>query len=1227
MVVAFQEQRPGQDGEVAANLERHVEHYRKRLDKVTRGLSKTEAWQGCGVHLYQQASCLLWGDYDYATFYIGDDLESIAGISMGCDAIAQEFLFGSPYALKGREEECHQAVAGLFLREKAKRRPLISVTRLKLGDHLICAGIEIRRAIVREVYRLADESDGAVVPIVLRCWAWPELVIILLGDKPTPMVETICQIEQLNLETLIDRESTLKSALYDALDHRTPYWMLNLWVHGYKNDEDDQDQEVVKQEVVKRPSPRDPESLLGHLKKRHPIVASRTQLGILREGWETTRLRRRPENLDEVIAHAFFPYFLDQVERTNTQDMALLAEIGEQRRLELDALKKLSDDGKSPFRATITIQLKPGHLAIVRRFADGLRRALRGLPPRPKEERSTLDPELEHDRTSEILGGNVGQLTVLRLSFEVYPDQHGFFNLLRVSHSFRVCDYVRRHLLAISTQIDWPETHLLSACSLGEPESNHKSSGYGLFREASPVAALDWEWLEQRLHRIGRVEGLAMRSWTNAVSRITTRPEMFGAMIEVYRVVQAVRSEIFKSAVSESHRGTSTDPPADDTQKHRDMIADAALGLGAHIQNAYQQRLQFSPVMSGAPPINGQLPYGVNQIVRMVDGVVSIILQAAFLNPENPLCENHDLPGRTSLIVFTPESSIAMEHHLDFGVTHLSLLQAWTPLGLCLIFHELGHHIVQNHFRMLSGGNYAEFDQLEANWFRARDRVVETILPKLDETLRIKPEDDIPRKWKYRLHTFLEDIFAHAVWRRIGCGSSEEAWGIFVEQFLAGAGMRLRTAPSKLISPEAALEFWAGCITQLIIQRALFECDDDASCFQESHSCEANRENLLHAWVSGKTVGVVDGILFRVHEYCVGEIYYYRAACPDSGFHSAETPEESNLEALKILSNNLLNQWRPIIKAVVDCPSDRDGQDDYLNILGNFLAEMRAIASHLEEVHLRERAENPVYSGLRQRTHQGISVTKAPWNAISSHQPGGYPTATAVLWVREILAGVTLQFRDARKSSGCVSIRRNERMEFDGPADGRPAKGYYVDFIGGLFVAGIDERKGYLSNRLAAIESLGAIANRVLTSSIGLRFERSRHYHRMRLTGDPVSLDIVHTDRRRKARRNVRAEVFDISPVGLGIMVDPEDGVLFKKGDPVEVPDHRGAVVHTSVVHSSVVHGAAPPDGGPMWHIGLKIEPETSDPPSLAHDDDEFFMLPETRPRREILWIKTDQEI
>ena len=1146
LVIAFQEQPPFQDGEIVANLEDHIQHYLLRLQRITKSPETWSSRRIAGVPLYEPSSCLLWGEYDYATFYLGDDLESVASISIGCGAIAQEFLFGSPYALEESDDACLSTIRRLFQVDADRPRPLVAITRLKLGDHLLPMGVDLRRAVAKEVHRVA--RDAQVEPLVLRCWSWPEIIVILLADQPDALVKATQQIDHFNLQALCDRHSGLKEAMNKALEHDVPRRIWQLWVQGHAYASEDQ---VPSEELSTR-------NLRDEILKRHAVVATRTQIGILKAGWPG-EYKKDPASLMEAIAHAFSPGNLAGVEQKFTYKQ-ILDELTELRKNEVD---QLLAGGDRLFSATVTMQAKPGHAEFVFHFAEQVCGAL-------NKPLADLSRELKNRHSALVRGGSIGQEASLILTLPVASSFKGFCTLLCVSHSFRICSIVRHDLLTVTTLLDWPKAHLPEYRSRQElapvyrerveaqkNSAPSRPNGYRLFSSPTPLHPVDFERKVFRRYGVGRVEGRSLRAWFSSINHVTTRPEMLSSMIEVYRAARCVRANLIvnePTGSEESKRSVA-----------HNLLAAEALDVGEYLQRAYQQRLQFSPIMSGAPQINGQLPYGVSQIVKMLDGVVSVIMQAAFLAEERVPSE-----WRSTLVVFGPGSSLTTNRLLSLRLLQLNLLQAWTPLSLCALFHELGHSMVSWQHWCHADGCWEFFYRKRQEWRHSLSHVCEYAQQVIEEfqahngdnenvaedpdDLAVGHDEDgdfIIDFVSFRVPPFLEDVFSHAVWRRIGCKND---WDVFVIQFMAARGMGLRNpqnsrpplsgTPTCLHDPNHIYETLAEVIAHLVVQKI----------FQQANDVVEKAFELLYDFLEKITDGD-DSIIREMIPFVDGELHF----C-----HSFKPWSSQKEDVVDSLRRFLMSTWIPVLHAVC---MKHELNRAYRESLSELFDRLNRLENKLDTEYENVKNDSD-FKEIAKNVKNGESVVdRLPWQMLDKRDGEYSPSALAVLWVREILLGMTQHFRDAkRQPKGWLSVRRDSNLDVDSER-GTP-EGIFVDFIGGLFVAGHTTREEYLRIRLAATESLSAVAARVLSASVRSRLERSRRYLRYNIRGDE------RVTVRLPDHRTIDLRVLDQSPISVGAEAFcQEDADVFRhllNGRQQYEVEGNGARSRTAVVFQAI---------------------------------------------------------
>lgn len=1126
LVIAFQAQRPDLDRDLLRNVRYHIKDYRERLARLG-----TPERPAIAKGYYRPKTYAVWGDYDFATFYMGDDLESVPTISNTAMAPSQEFLFGSPYAI-GDELS---AVADLDHLLGPEGPSLVIVSRVKLGDHLLAvAGGELRCAVARWVHERARHRSARA--IVLRCWSWPDLIVVSMGKDPRELLALSREVEQVGLQDLMGVNGELEDAFSAALEHPVGRSLLSQWVFGRPSSP------RGGTEVV---SPREPADVLQELRQRDAAVAAKTQIAM--------PLPDTDDPLYDLVLQDVGEHWHveGELEATRADVERLLADL---RREAGELGGQVTAFGA--FTARIVLQGKPGHAAAVHRFAEHLRGDLQACRCR-------------------LRAGTAGQSETTILELAIPPTVEGLGFLLRISVSFRVCPRIRSQLSMTETQLEWDCATCGEDGRTRPPAPSNRRTGYSLLTPATPPRAMEFQRRLTTRRRVGRVEALALQAWHTAVEQMTGRPEMFGAMIEVQKGATIVYRELLL------HSDLESGP----------LLAQSVLEMGEYFQRAYQQRLQFSPVVSGAPPINGQLPFGVNQIVRMVDGLASVVTQAAF-TADVEARPDPDLPARANVVFFDADPELGTMAIQDFGVLKLSLLQAMTPLSLTLLFHELGHLVVRRSFWHGSGRDYWQFMAQKRKWWSHRHACAQQIVAATQKIVgRLKdsatPDWFEPPEWCDWIEIFLEDIFAHAVWRRVGCGGD---WKLFVTQFLAGAamGIRTRTQQARQDGPHHPTEFialWPTAVAHLAVQRILMQSGERTAGLRNRLGDDVER------------ACIVAEMIREIAPFARGEYVYYRSSVgSDDSLDPADVEGE-----IRAHFNGTWNFILSLLKVAQD-------DDGYWEALERLFAILDRITARLDK----EKGEIDSHlESIRHDIARGRPVESIQWS-ILQRDPGGCPAEFAILVAREILAGVTLHFqRVCQRSPNAVSVCRDRSMEYVGIGTGGWQPGVFVDFAGGLFATGAEDRLDYLRVRLAAVESLAALADRILAGPMNLRFVRQRQYLRTPDVPKDRARPVERTklwllDHRDQPSAEIEVIVIDQSPVGLGLRL--LDGALHAIEEElrVEVEAEAGGERRSCVVRW------VKPIAGAL-HFGVKKLPEES--PTGSGQD-------EPAPEREMRWVR-----
>lgn len=1148
--MALHEQRPDLDRDIIDTTSDHVEAYLARLSKITPELTEKKD----PVPLFAPQKALLWGPYDHATFFLSDDLEAVEQVSYGTGATTQEFLFGSPYLFESTDHGLPMGLGELLQPDDSKAFPLLAISRIKLGDHLLATlGGGLREAVARRIFERTKDIaaelneqaeaenpgvDGRSVrltSLILRCWSWPDLVVIYLADDPAALTRAIDIPEHLTVDDILPRGSDFRQQLQAALRHPRPRQLLEIWTQG-------------KEEALKRKgSLGRTRRLFKSLGQCDVVVSEKTQIGIPLAGWKRFApkvIGRAAKDLFTAMSCAFEPRssgkIMKRIEDGEKLGLATLL---------ADVHRRTNSGSRSqhPFHARIKVLAKPGHASLVEDFVSRL--LLSEMSPGAVE-------------ISQSCGG---QGAALVLSLAVPPTRDGFFFLFCLSHSFRVCAFIHQHLMDISTSLEWQTSQERSLDSYSTPNG---STGFNLLRLKSSQSIRDLRRFRSMQAGVGRVQGLALRALQSAVRQTGSRPEFFGAILELDAVALAMDSDLIFGRQDVSR-----------------VLARGLKDLMSYAQKAYQQRLQFSPILSGAPPLNGQLPYGVNQIVRTVDGLSTILTAASLLPFAGSDHEQFGRSYRKLIVIFEADAAIGVRHIHDFGILQLSLLQAKTPLSLTALFHELGHLLVRRwcwHHRTASpmdvhNEGLEEWNNEIRRWSHIRTRLTDLMRSKFDrekeniyDQAMSSPsvEGGISSSrghWNERVETFLDDVFSHAVWRRVGCGGEFE---LFQTQFLAVQAMGIRREALHL-DFSSTIDAWALSAIHLGLQKALFEAGE---------SVEKGMERFIAAPLGGDFDEWWVELFDEVLRFAEGEIHH---ACEADSSSDAD-PKQALMSRASVWLVSLGWMCHGIEQAI-----------DYRQQLESFFESVVSLEQVLEQQHRTLWEQSATYRNISSNIRRGLPVgMDLPWENLV--EDNGHPGPGSLLWMRSVLNAVTEHFVDSTgvRDERSMCIRRDHQLTLVKPRKGK-LHGLYADFIGGLFIAGKNERRDYQRVRLAAIESLSDLASRTQAEGLRRRFLRQRTFKR-----SPVRKCTV-------LRINGKAQnvyVRDISAGGLGLEV--AKGIDAKAWSNVKVETTQGKFLECRLVWQKSIDS--------VERVGLALlEPwfEGREPIERA-------------PQREEMWVK-----
>ncbi len=948
----------------------------------------------------------------------------------------------------------------------------------------------------RRVHGIALEAG--VVPVILRCWSWPELACILLCDRPGPLLATARAIESTTIGTLRTHDPAFEQAFQAALrDHRVGREIARLWISGPPQEP----HELADEPVVD----------LSLLDRRHAVVAAKSQIGILEPAWARVA-GPLPACLQEVGERAFRRPLAPPP--TGRAGRAGVAETGgveadlDRYCGALEASRSPAGAAASPFVARISILVKPGHLSDVRR---DLQRLAKSLP-----DELTLRTSVD------------GEGTTLLLFVQLPDEPLAFARLLAISHWLRVWEPLRPHILDVTTLFEECDGSRGATGATGaeddEPTARREGddsgdNGYGLLYKFPSDEARTFGRYRAKLKGLGRVESRSLHTWMAALDHTVSRPEMYGAMMELHAAASSAYSDIIYSR--------------EDHWRRHARLSDRVRELLRHGRAAYNQRLQFSPVMRGAPPISGQLPYGINQIVGMLDGLAASIIQV--VRADDPVDPDSTHSTRT-IVVFEPDAAIGTRPVLNLTILTVNLLQALIPVSLCLLFHEMGHAL-EHHLcdqEAVDPGEAASLDRQA--WRESQQDTIERMADLYcdqeevseDEGSSPPDRDDLRRerqvRVRLRVRRFLEDIFPHTVWRRLGCGGD---FDLFTTQFLAGQAMGLRTQ-SDPRDPKVSLFAWAETAVHLAIQQLLAEEGEDL-------------DKVVHRLASGDDLrAALVAKLPKVLAYAATEL-------GDAAIALGNSQAE--------LQDSLRGSWASWISMLaLVCGPELDGPKPYWRHLASLMERLAAIEGRIDRVE--EGLRDTPGSGYRTIVEQVRAGEPAfcPWSVVSEDYR---PTDEAFLWVRQILRAVTEDFEAGHRGGISLQSSRERALAPDGPRPPRPLEaGLYTDHTGGLTAVGREQRLLHLKVCNAAFESLWELTSRIMAGRIRRFLVRRRDFERIRSSGRA---------RVRIGQKVANVPLCDVSPIGFS--VGPAEALAgLGQGDRVEIERKDGRWLPSTVI-------------------------------------------------------------
>ncbi|MBK8253728.1 MAG: hypothetical protein IPK82_13810 [Polyangiaceae bacterium] len=1055
---------------------------------------------------FQPVSSGIWGVYDSATFYLADELVPMVHAGAGSGATAHEIMFGTLFQGGGDFESVDLAkpLQNLLLPGEAGASPLLAISRVKLCDPLLAAcGSTLKAAFASFAAR--EASLVGVECLIMQCRSTYEMAIIGMADNGTPLQKYLRILQSTTVRALTEKEPHLSRVIDCALERKHNITLPN---------------DILRRWVRGRwSSPNSSVELVrSSLLETHVVMSQRDQLG-MRRGCTSALASVHAESVRQVCNWGLAERRQDRP----TIDAKQFA-------TELASLEK---DGT--LVATVQWFPKAGHadpvIAEVARIASAFG---------------------THHLVSE---GTAGDGHAISLTVQFPDSLEGYAHLYALSHWMRAQADLSFDLRDVCTSVQ--NTHSTRPINIpDQTESGYLSEdsagprGYDLFATDRNEDVVQFEWVRMQMLGVGKVEALAMQSWITAVHHAIALPDTFGAMIDVNAALRAVYMNVFYSPDA---------PHKEFSWMLRELLENG--------QKAYQQRLQFSPALGGSPPILGEVPYGMSQLVGTMSGVTRAILKV--VEPENVI-----LPA--PIVVFCPDRKIAMKGVSNVGVFVLGALQAMNPVALCLLFHEAGHWFLRHWAQ--DGAQFGAFQRrLHACGRRAEDTFQKCFV---DQPPRTTAYNDSRAKGE-RFRLFFEDILAHAVWRELGCGGD---FTLFQTQFLTGAAMGLRTQLGVEGASEASpLELWGEAIAHLVIQRTLADHNNEIS---TAIDALLRAENALTPQTGSPLRNAIEEAL----PYCTAEVENFLARREVSN----DKPDITAL--LGIVAPG----WLITLTSLTASASEGDETAVLLADLADIFQELSARAEVLNNLNRSLRVTDSDYRNIRTDVQKGI-VPKPPWTVLDD---GGYPNNEAFLWIRELLAAATDSFLKGPRE-GDMAIRRDVRYRFTGAQNRAKANGVYTDFMGGLFRVGREVRTGDLRMQTTVLDALEEIASRVRAGRINRYFRRGRAFHRIAPTSVSTSVRVVVNN------RPSMLELVDTSPVGAGFRAKPHD--LPKTDDIIHVPSLEGDLV------ACRVKWVGTPENNP-GRFGVVIIADGESPPNSERG-------PESKTRRahaDLCWVKVE---
>ena len=1003
LVVALHRVQPDRDNGTSWAFNESVRLYRQDLERIS-----TEPLD---PRYYDPRRALMFGIYDSATFYLADDLESVVYMASAGGATAQEMLYGAVLPPPGPDYDAD--IGALLTDEPDPDRAVLGVVCIKLTDAIATAsGHALETATAAMVYERARVRGCHCV--VLDAYSWPELVVVISGPTAHAVASVAADIESIQVHHLPEVYGRLREALRSSGDDSplyVPRGIIRRWIADRR----------LQTGGLANPTGFTADALDQLLGVSHVVVAARAYTGLHAAGllgWLGDGEAHRATT--EVCRAVCNPTHDDDAE--DHDRAAFIDDLGGR----VEEAFSHAEEGSDRVRALIQWLPKPGHADevrdVVQLFADRLMEA--------------------HGDTRADVSDASGPLgTTIALRCEVPDGRRGFVVLVALACWSRAHLEHARHVLDVTSLLGRTPTTGLEQRKAG-PRGRRYGYSTLSHNQAPSQARFERDRLSAR--SIGRIEALALRGWLNALADTLSLPDMFGSVVDLADLAAGVRRVVFYP----------------DTKGYAAPELPTLVGeVTEYGQHALEQRVQFSPLMGGVPPLSGEVPVGTNQLI----GVVTNVASAIFALDERTWATRRRAEGvprpksAAMTAFFSADAAIETRGLGRIPVLRLSQLQAMNPLTLTVLFHEHGHWLLRC---WLSPDAHrdtrASFDACarEIGAFGAADH---------------------RHAWLDRQRAlFLEDIFAHAVWRRAGATS----WRRFELQFLLGQAMGLRRAEGIVSAADRAL-VWAETTLHLLIQRQLHDLDNPPF---------GPRIVALVGRRLGQ--GVFDEMLERVWRYCEHEV----------------GDDQAQLRAL--LEGHYLS---PLCRWV---GSKSDALADFNDRCDGLFKKLDTLVSDLEAEEKLLASKSTDYDTLDPHLSAGMEPA-APWSVLAGRElepdaeperlrelaASARPSQHAYLWIRKVLSHITDRFGELLPSTGPIGVRR-------GPENTIPTlePGAYTNHLGGVFVIGETHRETWLSLRVSTLRVLADVALRIRAGRVLRYLSRERAYPRFR--GVECSFDL-----------------------------------------------------------------------------------------------------------------------